>query len=94
MNPHNRRRGIDPPGQENRRWLCVYCGQSGLWDELEALECTFVYPPCEYCGLTPECAPDCKGIMAILGSKNVHVVTDDVQMKARVEHERNHRGQA
>jgi hypothetical protein len=72
-NPHMRMTAIDPPG-EGRRWKCVPCGAIGPYDELRAIECTAVYPPCPYCKQTPECARDCAGMLAILGSPDVHVV--------------------
>ncbi len=95
MNPHNSRIALDPPREAPpRRWRCQYCDQEGLWDELEALECTYVYLPCAYCGQTPECARDCPGIMALLGSPDVYVATDDVALKTRIEKEKAGRGQA
>lgn len=66
-NPHNSLVALDPPrSHPPRRWRCSYCGIEGLYDEVEAVECTYEYPPCEYCGQTPTCAPDCEGIALAL----------------------------
>jgi hypothetical protein len=77
-NPHNDCRTADPPGAPNRRWRCVMCGEEGPLDELmgpdQKNDCGYVYPPCETCGQTPTCAPDCALMMALLGSSDVHVV--------------------
>ncbi len=75
LNPHMSLKAIDPPRDHPpRRWRCGYCGLSGLMDEVRAVACSYVYPPCKYCGRAPECAIDCPGIMAILASPDVHVV--------------------
>jgi hypothetical protein len=69
-NPHNSLIALDPPrSHPPRRWRCSYCGTEGLYDDVEAVECTYEYPPCEYCGQTPTCAPDCKGIALALSGK-------------------------
>jgi hypothetical protein len=74
LNPHNSLIAIDPPrAQPPRRWRCGYCGLEGLLEEVRAVACTYVYPPCEYCGQTPECAPDCKGIAAVLSDGGVYI---------------------
>lgn len=68
-NPHNWLTALDPPGNYDRRWRCNYCDEEGLFGELmgpEASECSFDYPPCEHCGQTPECAPDCMGAWSAL----------------------------
>lgn len=82
MNPHGWLKAIDPPlpmtatreEAKRRRWQCQYCPASGTWEELHQIACTYVYPPCDVCGQTPECAEDCAGIMAALGAPGVHVV--------------------
>lgn len=75
MNPHNRIVAIDPPRKSPpRRWRCHYCAAVGLYDELRAVPCTFVYPPCATCGETPECAPDCRGVLAALATPGVLVI--------------------
>lgn len=66
-------RAIDPP-RTARRWRCDYCGMIDTFDNLRAVPCTYVYPPCKVCGQTPECAPDCAGVLAILGAPGVHVI--------------------
>jgi hypothetical protein len=43
-------------------------------DKVQKIACTHVYPPCEHCGLSGECAADCAGMAAILGSPGVHVI--------------------
>lgn len=74
-NPHMSMIAIDPPRKHpERRWKCTYCYEVGLLDELRAIACTYVYPPCEYCGQTPECAIDCKGVLDALGRPDVYVV--------------------
>ena len=74
MNPHMARVAIDPPrAYPARRWRCQYCKQEGLWDELQAKECTYVYPPCKHCGGTPECTLTCPGMVAALARSDVHV---------------------
>ena len=57
-----------------RLWRCDYCGVEGLMDDVRAQACTYVYPPCTYCGQTPECAVDCRGVLDALGRSNVHVI--------------------
>lgn len=57
-----------------RVWCCEYCGDTGTFETLRSRTCTYVYPPCEVCGQTPECAPDCAGVLAILGAPEVHVI--------------------
>lgn len=71
-------RAIDPPRESPpRRWHCKYCGDIGLYEELRARPCAFVYPPCEVCGQTPECAADCAGVLAALGAPGVVVISSD-----------------
>ena len=41
-------------------------GAVGRWEEVNAVECTHVYPLCEHCGRSPTCAPDCVGVHAAL----------------------------
>jgi len=69
LNPHNSLVALDPPRKHPpRRWRCSYCGIEGTLEEVNAVECSYEYPPCEYCGQTPECAIDCPGIsMALSG---------------------------
>lgn len=82
MKPHMYLVAIDPPlplgasaeQTGRRRWKCQDCKVEGTYDELRGTGCAYVYPPCEHCGQTPECARDCPGIMAILGNPAVHVV--------------------
>lgn len=81
LNPHCWITSLDPPrfgtrpsGEPERRWKCNYCPAEGTMDELSRVACTHVYPPCEYCGQTPECARDCDGIARALGGDDVHVV--------------------
>lgn len=66
MNPHNWMSALDPAGTKNRRWQCQYCKDVGRLAELESRECSYVYPPCRWCGETPTCAKDCKGIAQAL----------------------------
>ena len=72
MNPHNMlvRVGETPVD----RWRCHYCEATGTYEELRAVACTHVYPPCSYCGQTPECASDCPGIAMALATPGVLVV--------------------
>ena len=78
MNPHNHIIALDPPGRSNRRWRCRYCGEIGLCDDLigpkQKKDCSYVYPPCEYCNCTPTCAADCPLIAALLDQPNVRTV--------------------
>lgn len=77
-NPHNMLTAIDPPrSHPPRRWRCYYCGVEGLMNEVREIACTYVYPPCEHCGQTPECAPDCAGIAAALSTPGVVVIGGD-----------------
>ena len=55
------------------QWRCVPCGATGTYAELGASDCTADYPPCTTCGCTPECAPDCAGVLDALASPEVHV---------------------
>lgn len=74
LNPHNWLTALDPPrSHPPRRWRCNYCGKTGLMEDLEKVECTYKYPPCESCGQMPICAPDCKGIAEALSSPSVYV---------------------
>jgi hypothetical protein len=57
-----------------RKWMCTYCKLTGTLEEIRAVACSYVYPPCEYCGQTPECAINCAGIVAALGAPGVYVV--------------------
>jgi hypothetical protein len=63
-NPHMWFEALDAPGTplDRRRWQCCWCYMVGTHDELQAQACMHVYPPCPYCGQTPECASDCEGI--------------------------------
>jgi hypothetical protein len=64
LNPHKWiERTAGPPVD---RWRCQYCAAEGTFAELKAVACAHVYPPCQHCGQTPECAPDCKGIAGSL----------------------------
>lgn len=82
MNPHNHTVALDPPDLTGtgklRRWQCQMCGEIGLLDDLMGRDqkkpCAYIYPPCESCGQTPTCAPDCRGILAALSSPNVRVI--------------------
>lgn len=77
-NPHMLLRPIDPPRDHPpRHWCCDYCGAIGLFDDIRKTECSHVYPPCEVCGQTPECAKDCAGVLAVLGAPSVHVIGGD-----------------
>jgi hypothetical protein len=64
-NPHNliRRQG-DPP---HDWWKCHYCHQEGTLETMNKRTCTYDYPSCDDCGQTPECAPDCPGMIRVLG---------------------------
>lgn len=73
-NPHNWLSAISPPHTPNRRWRCRYCQAEGTFDELNAVACSYVYPPCEYCGETPLCSRDCVGIAMALSDPDVKVV--------------------
>lgn len=77
MNPHNHliRQGKSPKDL----WQCYYCKQSGTYDEMETKECSYAYPPCKYCGQTPLCAPDCKGMIALLGQPEIRVISDELE---------------
>jgi len=71
LNPHNHivRQGRPPKDL----WECQYCGMVDVYDDLRATACSYVYPPCEHCGQTPECAPDCSGIAAALATPGVRL---------------------
>lgn len=74
MNPHNYLEALDPPRKHPpRRWKCYWCHAEGTYEELQAIECTYEYPPCEVCGQTPECAPDCAGMAAALSNPRIHI---------------------
>lgn len=71
-NPHMRMTALDPPrAYPPRRWLCLYCGMAGLFDQLRGTACTHLYPPCAACGQTPECAPDCRAVLEALAGARV-----------------------
>jgi len=72
-NPHGlliRTNPIDQRGQ----YRCEYCDARGTIEELCVFDCTHIYPPCDHCGQTPVCAPDCAGIAAALSAPGVHVI--------------------
>lgn len=82
MNPHNWLSRISElpawplplPPADTIRWRCQYCGMEGTWEELHAVACSYVYPPCPSCGQTPECSPDCRGIAEALNGPGVHII--------------------
>ena len=74
LNPHNWLSRIGAPPTDH--WECQYCHARGSYDELEALPCTYQYPPCQACGQTPLCAPDCRGIVQALESPDIDVISD------------------
>ncbi len=83
MTPHmHLERTAKPPIDA---WRCVPCGMTGTMRELQAIECAAVYPPCKVCGQTPECAPDCAGVLAALASVGVHVVGATTKTEAEIE---------
>lgn len=74
-NPHVWLSAIDPPREAPpRRWRCRYCGLTGTYDEVRAVACSHVYPPCKTCGQAPECAPNCLGVLDALGLPGVVVL--------------------
>ena len=67
MTPHNMlTHSKDENGKFIDHWICEYCKQDGTYDEVHSKECTHVYPPCDSCGQTPECAIDCSGVLGAL----------------------------
>ncbi len=74
-NPHNYLIRLTPKG-EIGPWRCQMCNAEGLLEELRAVDCKFEYPPCKWCGQTPECAEDCVGIGLALSSPDVLVIGD------------------
>lgn len=84
MNPHNslsaKRVDADDRSSDwvrdsagEKLWTCTYCGEHGPWDDVKAVECSHIYPPCDWCGLTPTCARDCAGIAQALSGAKVYV---------------------
>ncbi len=72
VNPHLSLRRLNATGQEGY-WECNGCSLRG-WIEDFNLACAAPPPPpCSYCGLTPICAVDCKGILELLTSPRVHI---------------------
>lgn len=71
-NPHN---SVVPENRDEGLWRCTLCNQVGKLDDLMAgsPECTYGYPACIYCGLTPICAWDCKGVGAALSDPSVYL---------------------
>lgn len=79
MNPHNGCTKIAHKiGNRLARWKCRYCGDEGTLGQLmgpnQRASCAYVYPPCRYCGQTPTCARDCRGIAEVLSTPDVHIV--------------------
>ena len=74
MNPHMSKSRIELPGNRDADWRCNYCKVVGKLEALREIECSYVYPPCEFCGGTPECTLECPGIAAALGSVDVVLV--------------------
>jgi len=74
LNPHMWVTALSPPRQKPCRiWMCQYCGIIGPMNTIRAVACSHVYPPCKYCGQTPECARDCPGIAMALSLPQVYV---------------------
>lgn len=73
-NPHNAIRKIGTRGPRTFIWQCHYCSATGTMAELDKVACSYVYPPCSYCGCTPICAADCSGIWQALGDPKVYLV--------------------
>lgn len=71
MNPHNWLSRLGKPPLDF--WQCQYCNEKGTFEQLQKIECSFIYSPCEYCGETPECAIDCSGILEILNSQGIYI---------------------
>jgi hypothetical protein len=70
---------LDPPGPHaKRRWRCQCCGLTGLTHQMmgpeRTIDCTYVYPPCEACGGTPECMIDCPLMAKALRTPGVRVI--------------------
>ena len=77
INPHNWVSRIDRDTRNRSKgllWLCRYCSVLGTLEELDKLPCSFEYPPCDYCGDTPTCTRDCKGMAAVLSMPGVVVI--------------------
>ncbi len=60
---------------------CVYCGevmrQDDKWVYFEEISCTERKQPCQWCGESPLCAPNCVGIRMILSDPEVYVTGDN-----------------
>ena len=74
VNPHQRMECVNHKEGTHKLWRCVGCLQTGTLDNLGAIPCPIVQPPCEHCGLTPVCAWDCKGIWGLLNSPDIYLV--------------------
>lgn len=72
MNPHNYLKRVGEPPRD--LWCCEYCKDEGTMEALRSRACTFVYPPCEHCGQTPECAKDCAGMAGVLSMPGIYVI--------------------
>jgi len=72
-NPHNSLSRLSPLGVVGD-WECTYCGWVGAWEDENKVACTYEYPPCKSCGLTPICAWDCTGIETALSNPNAYVI--------------------
>jgi len=83
-NPHLHLRAFLQPGAPagsqrfifvdgEKQWKCVNCGREGSLKHIQAEACSHLQPPCKSCGQTPYCAPDCSGMLDILGSDDVYV---------------------
>ena len=66
-NPHMRMVRMNEKGVEGI-FECVHCGSRDLNSC-----CTAEPEPCVYCGLRGICAPDCTGILSLLGSDSVYL---------------------
>ena len=55
INPHNGLTRTNVTGQLGI-WQCEKCPAKGTMEEVNAIACTYVYPPCPHCNLTPICA--------------------------------------
>ena len=76
LNPHNSLVPLRP----GKLWKCTLCGLVDTMGRINKVACTYIYPPCAYCGLSPICAIDCKRIIGL-------VTSDDVYLAGLTDHE-------
>ena len=77
LNPHKTLVRASPKGVSPSLNRCTDCGITGFLKEVGEVACTFVHPPCKWCGNTPVCAWDCAGMKEVFNNPDVYMTGAD-----------------